>query len=194
MKNTLITLREEGGYTQDALADLAGITRLSVIRNEQMLYINPAMRYLTALSQVNRHGYSQADLLTTYQAQRDKAIALTERKFSKVLLRDCWVEAQLQSISHNLDVPYPQIPHHPFRYFRIRLTTALTDEHTSQVHFAVMCCFHPSALAKFEDGSGHTIPKQIRSILNNAGMRKVDIDRLSGLIKRYNLRGANRGD
>lgn len=184
--DTLKDLRERHRISQVDLSEAAGMSVHGVLRYEQMLYRSPSVKYLFALSEMT--GVPVSELEEIYRRCRARQINRAADMFSPFLCREDWMENTMSAIEmlekHFPHIAAPDLISHPFKAFRIRLASAI-NQPTSQVHFCIMTCTHPSYLDNFEKGKTGRIPRHLSEILTAAGMDTKYLNRLNAASRKY---------
>lgn len=149
--STLKRLRKEAGLTEQELADLAGITRHAVLRNEQMLYTRPSTEIVNCLSDLT--DTHPQDILEDYDADRIGRIHLTSTMLSKHRPSTLAEIADVQSVCERLlsAANHPAVGKNisPFQHFREALFSYYNLP-TSRIQFCIHLCLHPAVVTRYE--------------------------------------------
>lgn len=165
--NPLVNIREHAGLTQDYLSEVAGMSRMAIVRYEQALYVSPSTDYLSALSECAWTAASidaSVDYLASqYKDYRKRRIEATIELFSRTEETKKWTQYVAS------DDSFWEV--HPFISFRKMLAIELGFPQ-SQIHFCMLTCFHPAQLDVFEKrrSGSSTIPRRLRDILLQADL------------------------
>lgn len=170
----LADLRRDSGYTQNDLAEIAGMTPLGIYRYEQLLYARPSNNYIAALSEIS--GVPANDLRKGYASCRDERIAETVDLFSTLFTAPDYSLDNVLSHTRSTVI-------HPYVRFRQGVCLSL-DLPESSIHWCVLTCFHPGQLHRFES-SGKSIPAVQRKILKASKMPTSDIEMLNFMISNF---------
>lgn len=166
-RNPLVDIREDMNVTQDYLSEVAGMSRMAIVRYEQALYVSPSTDYLSALSELyTSHGpvgLTPEQLAGQYKEYRKRRIEATIKLFSTAEETHKWTQYV------NSDDSFWEV--HPFISFRKMLAIELGFPQ-SQIHFCMLTCFHPAQLDVFEKrrSGSSTIPRRLRDILLQADL------------------------
>ena len=164
MENPLKIRRLQAGWTQDDLANFAGVTHDNVVRNEQGLFNRPSPAILSTL--VEYTGESSEKITKEYTAW----IANKRRSDS--------VRRPMRRI-----ISFPaahRLTGHPFLLWRTAIFPGI-----SRIAFCQILCLHPATVLKYEKGEQRTMPSQIKDALSEAGMSKEKIDALARIGSEY---------
>jgi DNA-binding XRE family transcriptional regulator len=159
MENPLKSRRLAAGWTQDDLANFAGVTHDNVVRNEQGLFNRPSPAILSTICEYT--GDTPEKITKEYTAW----IANKRRSES--------VRGPLRRV-----ISFPQarvLTQHPFLLWRTAVFPGL-----SRIAFCQILCLHPATVLKYEKGQQRTMPSQITMALSEGGM---SLDRISTLAK-----------
>ena len=137
--NTLKELRNTIGITQSELAAEAGVSRHSVLRQEQMCYPSPLPNIIAALSDIT--GQSERSLVEQYKidVKRNRDLAQHIYFYDHQLMWKAYIRA---------DTP-TKTGKHPFQVWREALFEFL-GENDSRIHFCSVTSIHPATLSKYE--------------------------------------------
>ena len=137
--STIKQLRLSIGITQNELAIQAGVSRHSVIRQEQLCYPTPLPSIISLLSDVL--GTSEDLIIHSYL--RD--VSLNRHNTGLTALSD---HDRLIYLANKVSRT-PSISIHPFQIWRESVFDR-QDISTSRIHFSQLCSIHPATLSKYE--------------------------------------------
>lgn len=159
MENPLKYRRLNANFTQDQLAERAGVTHDNIVRNEQGLYSSPSPKVLTAVADIS-----------TDDAE---AISLEYRNWVAWKRRQEPIRGLVRRI-----ITFPpknRLTSHPFAMWRAALGV------TSRIDFCKMLCVHPATVLKYESNLQKNMPSQIYDALIETGMAQQRIEELAQL-------------
>jgi transcriptional regulator with XRE-family HTH domain len=164
VENPIKSRRLQAGWTQDDLANFAGVTHDNVVRNEQGLFNRPSPAILATVCEYT--GESPERLTKEYTAW----IANKRRSDS------IWT-----SLRRVISFPNAgSLTGHPFLLWRTAVFPGV-----SRIGFCQILCLHPATVLKYEKGEQRTMPSQIKYALSEAGMDKARIDALAKIGSEY---------
>lgn len=158
--NPLRLAREELGFTQAQMGTLVGMSRTSVLRYEQGLYITPTNKYTVAAS--SALDISEKHLLEDYQFFQIKTRVASSPRLP--LFNPPVAKSRLRSEGL-----------HPLETWRLA-------GGFSQIGFCVAFCCHPAQIAKFEGFRTTTTPSCLVTALYDLS-RYEELDQLEGVYR-----------
>lgn len=164
MENPLKIRRLAANYTQDQLADRAGVTHDNIVRNEQGLFNNPSPAVLGTIVELS--GDDSERIVLEYH----NWIAWKRRQPQVRTL-------VLRQISFQRSYELKQ---HPFLLWRTAIFPGL-----SRIAFCQMLCLHPATVLKYEKAEQRPMPSQIYNALLETGMKKDRVETLAQLGSEY---------
>ena len=157
--NPIVEFRLANSLSQEALARMAGITRLAVMRTEQGIFsrIPPALiSALLSKVMVTQEG----DALTS-----DEEINLAYHKFQREVRR-----ANYGALTETLPEEIRGVS--PLIHWRLKSGLA------SQMGLCRKFCIHPASVAQFESGLQKKLPDQVLEALLEAGYDEDTLQKL----------------
>lgn len=164
VENPIKSRRLQAGWTQDQLADRAGVTHDNIVRNEQGLFNNPSPAVFKAI--LSYTGEDATRVLKEYYAW-----IANKRRSNDIQ------SAVRRSI---MFPPSDKLSNHPFKLWRDAAFGRL-----SRISFCQMLCLHPATVLKYEKTKQQSMPSQIYRALEDSGMPPSRINYLANLGSEY---------
>jgi transcriptional regulator with XRE-family HTH domain len=159
MENPLNYRRLNVNYTQDQLAERAGVTHDNIVRNEQGLYSSPSPKVMAAIVEL-----SGDDPVTVLLEYRNWVAWKRRQEPIRGLVR--------RIITFP---PGDKLTSHPFLLWRNALGIK------SRIDFCKMLCVHPATVLKYESNLQKNMPVQIYDALVETGMSAGRIQEIAQL-------------
>jgi transcriptional regulator with XRE-family HTH domain len=175
-KNVIRQTRLSLGMTQEELAQLAGISRQRLIREEQFISVDPSDAVVKALS-VRSNDLTSVDIIRRYQKSRTRLLAqFSEDLVSSPFYQDRVSDAFNYALDYFDALPVLRSPTKMFREYLF--------EHyglpTSAIKFCQFTGMHPATLSDIE--TGKTDWKGATALINVLSDRlAISKQHLSGL-------------